>query len=94
MGYIMHEAIEFQLGATKILEVRYGVSSFKPIEDFWTDFKPHGGEKTTAFLPCVCKRTARNEAIVENIRKHYEDLKKFTDETDKLILKLRNTIEK
>lgn len=87
-------AIEFTLGATKLLEVRFGESQFKTIDDFWIDFKPDGGEKTTAFKPCVCKDTERNRAVVQNIKKHYEDLKRHTDEVEKLIMGLRNTLDK
>lgn len=88
------EAIEFTLGATKLLEVRYGTSEFKKVDDFWYDFKPHGGEKTTAFCPNLIKRTPRNEELVECLRRHYENVKRTNDVFDQEMYKLRNQFER
>jgi hypothetical protein len=87
-------AIEFQLGATKLLDIRYGESQFKTIDEFWTDFKPDGGEKTTSFKPCIVKDTEHNRAIVEAIKRVYQELKQITDEKERQVLRLRNTLEK
>lgn len=87
-------AIEFQLDATKLLQVRFGESSFKPIDEFWTDFKPDGGEKTTTFLPCICKDTENNRKVVTEIRAQYVELKSYTDMKEKGVLWLRNKLEK
>lgn len=87
-------AIEFQLGILKLLEVRFGESSFKRIDEFWTDFKPDGGEKTTTFIPCIIKDTENNRRIVEKIKDEYAELKAITDSKEKNVLLLRNQLEK
>jgi hypothetical protein len=87
-------AIEFQLGATKLLDIRYGESNFKTVDEFWIDFKPDGGEKTTAFKPCVVKDTEHNRAVVEKIREEYAELKEWTDSKERNVLRLRHQLEK
>lgn len=87
-------AIEFQLNVTKELDIRFGESQFKTIDEFWTDFKPDGGEKTTAFKPCIVKDTEHNRAVVEKIREEYAELKAWTDSKERNIIRLRNTLEK
>ena len=87
-------AIEFQLGATKLLDIRYGESQFKTIDEFWVDFKPDGGEKTTAFLPSVCKDTEHNRAVIERIKEEYTELKQWTDSKEKNVIRLRHSLEK
>lgn len=88
-------AIEFQLNVTKELDIRFGESQFKTIDDFWTDFKPDGAEKTTtAFKPHVVKDTEHNRAVIERIRQEYAELKAWTDSKERNVLRLRNTLEK
>jgi hypothetical protein len=87
-------AIEFQLGATKLLDIRYGESNFKVIDEFWIDFKPDSGEKTTAFVPCVCKDTEKNRIVVKQIQEIYQELKRITDEKEKQVITLRHQLEK
>lgn len=87
-------AIEFQLGATKLLDVRYGESQFKVIDNFWIDFKPDGGEKTTTFLPSLCKDTEKNRMLVTMIQQEYAELKQITDSKEKNVIQLRHQLEK
>lgn len=88
------KAIEFQLDASKIIQFRFGESSLKPIDEFWTDFKPQGGEKTTAFIPNIIKDTPKNRELVEQIRDGYEALKAYSDKWDKQMYSLRNQFDK
>lgn len=85
-------AIEFSLGATKLLDIRYGESQFKIIDEFWCDFKPDGGEKTTSFLPCICKDTPENRELVGRIQDIYKQIKDYTDARERDILQIRNKI--
>lgn len=87
-------AIEFQLNSSKVIEVRFGESSFKKIDEFWTDFKPDGSEKTTTFIPNIVKDTPANREIVEAIRRNYAEVKEFTDAKEKQMYALRNQFEK
>jgi len=87
-------AIEFQLGTLKTLEVRFGESQFKNVDDFWTDFKPDGGEKTTAFRASVVKDTEHNRMIVEKIKNEYAELKSITDSKERNVIGLRNHLER
>ena len=88
------KAIEFQLGASKLIEVRFGESSFKKIDDFWTDFTPDGSEKTTTFIPNIVKDTPANREIVEAIKQNYAEVKEFTDVKEKQMYALRNQFER
>lgn len=88
------EAIEFTLNSSKLLDVRFGTSEFKKIDEFWYDFKPHGGEKTTSFCPNLIKRTPRNEELVECLKRHYEKVKAANDAFDKEMYQLRNLFER
>ncbi len=87
-------AIEFQLDSSKLIAVRYGESQFKKIDDFWYDFTPDGGEKTTAFAPCLVKDTPNNREIITVIQLLYEEHKKASDELSKKEYKLRNQFER
>lgn len=88
------KAIEFQLDVTKLLQVRFGESSFKLIDEFWTDFKPDGGEKTTSFIPCVVPDTEGNRNLIVAISQVYIDKKKADDDYERLVLKLRNQLKR
>lgn len=87
-------AIEFQLDLSKLIQVRFGESSFKKIDEFWTDFKPDGSERTTTFIPNIIKDTPVNREVVEQIRDGYEKVKTYTDKWDKQMYALRNQFER
>jgi len=88
------KAIAFDLDITKLLTVRFGESSFKKVDEFWTDFTPQGGEKTTIFLPNIVKHTVKNEQLVLAIQENYRDAKEAADAYDKKMYELRNQFEK
>jgi hypothetical protein len=88
------KAIEFQLNTLKLLDVRFGESSFKPKDEFWTDFTPVNGEKTTTFLPNIVRDSPKNREVVTALGIHYADQKRMNDEFDKKMYQLRNQLEK
>ena len=80
----MKRAIRFESQNTsRLVTITKGVSSFKTIDEFWTDFTPDDGEKTTAFAASVLLDTVVNMALVlqiqENAKKLHE-LDKWTSE--------------
>jgi hypothetical protein len=87
-------AIHFTLDVTKLLEVRFGESSFKPIDEYWTDFKPDNGEKTTTFIPNIVKDTPTNREIVVALELNYAEQKAANDAFEKRMYELRNQFEK
>jgi hypothetical protein len=87
-------AIQFELNVSKLLDIRYGESSFKRIDEFWTDFTPLGGEKTTTFIPNIIKWTEGNDALVIAMQQMYAEVKNIDDEYAVKILRLRNRFEK
>ena len=93
-GEVIVRAIEFQLDATKLLVIRYGESQFKKIDEFWYDFTPDGGEKTTAFSPSLVKDTPKNRELVQRIQANYAELKKITDDYSKQEYAIRNQLER
>lgn len=87
-------AIEFQLNTVKLMDVRYGESQFKKIDDFWVDFTPDDGVKIISFLANVVKDTPRNREIVDALVRHYQGVKAANDTYDKEMYQLRNQLEK
>ena len=87
-------AIEFQLSSTKLIEVRFGESQFKLRDEFWYDFTPDGGEKTTSFCPNLVKDTPTNRELVERIKYIYRQIKDYTDAREKDMWSLRHKLEK
>lgn len=84
----------FDLGVDKLLTIRFGESSMKPIDDFWTDFKPDGGEKTTMFAANIRKDTPHNRQIASELQENYRLQKELNDEFDKNMYRIRNRFEK
>jgi len=88
-------AIEINLNISRLIDIRYGESQFKRIDEFWFDFKPDGSkERTSAFAPNLFRDTEHNRAIIQKIADTYTDLKKITDSYEKNVSQLRNQIEK
>lgn len=89
------KAIAFELQADKTLLVRYGESSFKKIDEFWTDFTPNGSKvHQMTFLPNIIRYTEKNDELVQQIGRNYAEQKFMNDEYDKKMYQLRNQFEK
>lgn len=88
------KAIEFQLNVTKLLDIRFGDSEFKKVDDFWYDFRPEGGDKTTTFCPNLIKDTPTNRELVQSLQRHYFKVKAANDAFDKEMYQIRNQFEK
>lgn len=84
----------FDLGADKLLTIRLGESSLKPVDEFWTDFKPDGGEKTTMFKANIVPDTPHNRSVAEALKQNYQSQKEANDEYDKAMYRIRNLFEK
>lgn len=87
-------AIWFEENSSKLIDIRLGESNFKVIDDFWFDWKPDGGEKTTAFCPNLVPDTENNRAVIQEIKKNRADKKKIVDEFDKQMYQIRNKLSK
>lgn len=88
-------AIEFQLNASKLLDVRFGESEFKVRDEFWYDFRPDSdGVKTTSFCPNLVKDTPNNREVIEALKRLYQEQKAANDAYDKQMYAIRNQFEK
>jgi len=84
----------FDLGADKLLTIRFGESSRKPVDEFWTDFKPDGGEKTTMFMANIRPDTEHNRLVADELKENYKAQKQANDEFDKKMYQIRNKFER
>lgn len=87
-------AIELNITITKLLEVRFGESDFKTVDEFWTDFKPDGGEKSTNIKANVIKDTEGNRNLVIALEQMYKEQKAATDAFEQKVIRLRNQFKK
>lgn len=87
-------AIQFEQGADKVITVRYGESAFKKTDDFWFDFKPDGGEKTTSFCPNLVPDTEDNRAAVDELIANSIAKKAADDEFDRKMYQILNKLKR
>jgi hypothetical protein len=87
-------AIEWTLNVQKLIDIRYGESEFKVIQEFWYEWSPDGGEKTTAFKPNLVPDTPTNRQIIDTIANDYIERKRINDEFDKNLYVKMNKLER
>jgi len=87
-------AIRFEANSLKVIEVTYGESAFKKIDEFWLDFTPDGGEKTTAFAASLVKDTPMNRTTVQALVDNSLAAKEMADKFDKNMYQIRNRLER